>query len=1024
MVKKLRCKVVLIVIMVTAAGALLQCLGATAWGQTAFGAITGLVQDSSGAVLPDVTVTATSPALIENSRSVSTDSAGLYKLVALPPGTYSVTFSAPGFSVLRRDNIEITADFTATVNAPLKVGVATQTVTVTTASPLVDATDVNAETTLSQEALVTMPVSRTPVGFAAVTLGAIVPLTNQDVGGSQGESWIKMAIHGGHQSEQKLLMNGITFNAMVTAGRNFFPDALSTEEVTIANGEGGSAEAQGAGTNLNWIWKEGSNQFHGALDLSGTNSDLESTNLTPYLVSRGATQSSAITQLFDFGAGASGKIIKDRLWWFASAREWANRETGASLQYNSNPNSYTYVPNGVAVVQTNFYRNAAVHFSWKATRRQTIEFGSEKDNNHLCCNGSGLLFNSNPPVSVEANDQGRYKPNSLNQFNWTMTVNPKLVLFVGSQYLYENVENPEATYAALDGIGVVDTGIGITYRAPVGNNDTYLVDPTMNSVFTASYVTGSHYFKIGGLIEHALNDTLTRYDSKGVSYTFVNGVPSSITEYAATTETPGSLPGYFAAGGPHFHTRQVMWPTVGLFVQDQWTIKHRLTLSYGIRYDHRGDYVPTNWTAAGVFVPARTWSRVDCVPCWNDLSPRIGAAYDLRGNGKTVIKSSLGRYVEQQTTVLAAANDPTATVGLSTTRSWKDTTPTSSPNYYTPNCNLQNPAANGDCGAIANSTFGTQVVTTKYDPNTLNGWQHSPYDWQMSVGVEQMFGPNVALSAMYYRTWYGNFTVTDNLDDPSPYTNYSPYCITAPSNAGLPGGGGNQICGLYDLNPSQVGLTNNYVTFASSFGRQNEIYNGIDLLAQARLMGDRLTLNGGVNFGNSNGNTSSQSDCFVVNSPQQLYQCNQPYPEQAQLKIQGLYKAPWGFEFTATEQNIPGVPITATYSASNTIIEPSLGRNLSACSPTAALGSACASASISLIQPNTLWENRVNQTDMQITKNLHITERITVRPLFILANMFNSSAITAENSTYGSKWKQPTSVINPRLAKFGLRVDF
>jgi len=1007
----------LVVTRVLALGVLLQCLGVEAWGQTATGTITGLVQDSSGAVLPGVTVKATSSALIDNSRSVVTDSAGLYKLVALPPGTYSVTFSSPSFSTMMRDNIQLTADFTATVNASLQVGGATQTVTVTTATPLVDATDVNAETTLTQQALVNMPVSRTPVGFAAVTLGAVVPLTNQDVGGSQGESWIKMAIHGGHQSEQKLLMNGITYNAMVLAGRNFFPNSMSTEEVTIANGEGGSAEAQGAGANLNWVWREGSNELHGTLDMSGTNSDLESGNLTPYLVSRGSTSSAAITQLFDFGAAVGGKIIKNRLWWFVAAREWSNRETGSSLQYNTDPNSYTYKANGVPVVQTNFYRNGGFHLSWQATPRQTVQFGSEFDNNHLCCNASGLLFAANPPVSLEANDQGRYKPIALTQISWTMTVNPKLLLFVGTQYLYENVENPEATYAALDGIGVVDTGIGITYRAPVGNNDTYLEDPTANAVFTASYVTGAHYFKIGGLLEQSRDDTDSRYDPSGVSYTFNNGVPASITEYAATTEAVGSKPGYFGAGGPHLHQKYMMWPTIGLFVQDQWTIKHRLTVSYGIRYDHRGDYVPANWTFPGVFVPARSWPRVSCVPCWNDLSPRIGASYALRRNGNTVIKASLGRYVLQQTTTLAAANDPVATVALSTTRSWHDSL--LSQGNYTPQCNLQNPAANGDCGAVANSNFGSTVVTTKYDPDVLNGWQRSPYNWQMSAGIQQMIGSNIAISAMYYRTWYGNFTVTNNED--TPPADYSPYCITAPTNAGLPRGGGYQICGLYDLNPAQVGQVNNFVTFASSFGSQTEIYNGVDLLAQARLFGNRLTLNGGVNIGNSNGSTSSQSDCFVVNSPQQLYQCNQPYPEQAQLKIQGLYKAPWGIAFTMTEQNLPGVPITATYAAPNSIIAPSLGRNLSACGSS----STCtATASVPLIQPNSLWENRVNQTDLQFTKALSIRDRVTVKPLFILANIFNSSAITAENTTYGAKWKTPTSVLNPRLGKFGIRVDF
>ena len=125
------------------------------------------------------------------------------------------------------------------------------------------------------------------------------------------------------------------------------------------------------------------------------------------------------------------------------------------------------------------------------------------------------------------------------------------------------------------------------------------------------------------------------YTPSATSYTFNNGVTSSITEYAV--------------GSPQ-HLSWTVWPTIGLYAQDKWTIKQRLTLSYGLRYDHRGDYVPANNIAAGVFVPARTFGRVNCVPCWNDMNPRFGAAYDLFGNGKTLIKASIGRYVLQQTT--------------------------------------------------------------------------------------------------------------------------------------------------------------------------------------------------------------------------------------------------------------------------------------------------------------------------------------------------------------------------------------
>jgi len=1008
-------RVVLVVIRVMAVGALLQCFGAAAWAQ----AINGVVKDSSGAVLPGVAVVAASPVLIEKMRTVVTDSGGQYKLVGLLPGTYSVTYTLQGFSTVKRDGIALTADFTATVDIVLAVGSVTQTVEVTGAAPLADVADVNAETTISQSVLATMPISRNPLGFAAVTVGGILPLTGQDVGGSKGEIWILMSMHGGHGSEQKLLLNGMVYNSMIVAGRLFFPNSISTEEFTIANGEGGSAEAQGAGANVNTVSKDGGNQFHGLLDMSGTTSSLQGSNLTPYLQSRGATSSSRIDKLWDFGAGVGGRIIKDRLWFYAAFRNWGDKELSPSLQYNANPNSYTYTPNGVPVLQNNLFRNENFRLTWQATPRNKFTFENEEENGGFGEDASGNLFGTNPPRSPEADNFARFTPESITQITWTMPVNTKLLLDAGAMYYYGNAHNPSQPYVATNGISVTDSTLGIVYRAPT-SSDQYLEDPVQDARFAASYVTGSHNYKFGGMLEHAWLDEDKTYNPSAVSYTFNNGVPTSITEYAA--------------GLPRLHQKWVMWPTIGLFAQDQWTIKQRLTLSYGLRYDHRGDYVPANSTSAGVFVPARTWAYKSCVPCWNDINPRVGAAYDLFGGGKTVIKASIGRYVLQQTVQLAQANDPTATVALSTTRSWTDNN-----HNFIPDCNLQNVNAQGPtlpapntsvdtCGADANSAFGSSVVTTTYDPKVLNGWQHSPYDWQMSAGVQQMIGSNMVINATYYRTWYGNFTVTDNLD--TPPADYSPYCFTAPVNVNLPGGGGNQICGLDDLDylnpanptgPPLLGQVQNYVTFAKNFGKQTEIYNGVDLVARVRLLDNRLQLNGGVSIGDSSGTTSSQSDCFVVNSPQQLYQCNQPYPYQAQVKFQGLYRLPWGIEFSGTEQNLPGAQVTALYAVPNSLIAPSLGRNLSACG----LAATCnATASVQLIQPDTKWEARVNQLDLQIAKTVRIRERVTVKPTIILANVLNASSIEAENVTYGSKWRTPTSVLDPRLVRFSVRAEF
>src|SRR5262249_34679597 len=250
----------------------------------------------------------------------------------------------------------------------------------------------------------------------------------------------------------------------------------------------------------------------------------------------------------------------------------------------------------------------------------------------------------------------------------------------------------------------------------------------------------------------------------------------------------------------------------------------------------------------------------------------FAANYDLFGDGKTAVKGSIGRYVLGATVDQADTYNP-ANVAISTTRTWSDAN-----NNLAPDCDLANPLRNGECGPLANNAFLTGTPNTVPDRSIEQGFGVRAYDWQATVSIQRQLLPGVAVFAGYYRTWYGNFTVTDNLlVTPS---DYDPFCITAPSDPRLPGGGGSQICGLYDLNQARVGLVNNIVTFAKNYGKQTEVYSGFDFNITAHLpRGGELS--GGANLGNAyfpvtntTTNFSATNSCFVVDSPQQLYQCN------------------------------------------------------------------------------------------------------------------------------------------------------
>jgi hypothetical protein len=948
-------------------------------------AITGVVRDPSGALIPGVSVEASSPALIEKFRAATTNSQGEYKLVDLRPGTYTVTFRLAGFTSVKRGGIELSADFTATVDADLAVGSATQTVEIQAGAPLVDVQNVNAETNISEKILDNSPVSKNVLGFSALTVGAIIPQTAQDVGGSKGEISVRLAFHGGHQIEQKLLLDGMIYNTLLSVGnRTFFPNPASTEEFTITNGSAGSAEVLSAGAMINTVPRDGGNTFHGTFYTDLTGSPLQGTNVTSSLVARGLTVSNGINKIYDYQGSFGGPILHDRLWFFTAYRNWGDSERGASLQENADPNAWIYTPNGIPVIQYNSFRNANGRLTWQANAKNRFTFSMDSENDCLCNAVGGNLFSSN--ISEEADQGGLYLPDRIYQATWNSPITSRLLLEAGMTVFQINFKNFPQSNIATNGISVTDSGTGLTYRAPASLQQIGL-DPQQNYRAAASYLIGSHSFKVGMLLLHGSLDENTTYNPSAVSYTFTNGTPTSVTEYAAP-----------------LHTHWVDSPTLGLYAQDQWTLK-RLTLSYGVRFDHQGDYVPANSEPVGVFVPARTFGRTNCVPCWNDLNPRVGVSYNVFGNGKTAVKAGIGRYVLSQTTGLASTADPASTTVASTTRKWTD-----SNHDFTPDCDLTNPLANGECGADANQTFGTNVVTTTYDPKVLNGWWHRPYNWQLSAGIQHQIGSRIAVNAMFFRTWYGNFTATDNLDvTPS---DYSPYCVPEPSNADLPGGGGDSICGFYDLNPNRVGQVNNYVTFASHYGKQTETYQGLDLTMEGRF--GHAQIAGGINIGNSNGTTSSQSDCFVVDSPQQQYQCDQPFPYQTQLKFQGYYQFPLGLELSGDVQSLPGIPVTATWAAPNSLIAPSLGRNLSSGS----------TASIALIRPSSEFAERINQVDLRVTKTFHIFREMTAQALVDLANVFNGSAIEAENLTYGAKWLTPTQILDPRLVKFGARVQF
>src|SRR5437867_470958 len=298
----------------------LVALPAAAWAQTTEGAsIAGVVRDTSGAVMPGVTVEAASPALIERIRSVVTDERGLYRIVDLRPGTYIVTFTLPGFSTFRREGIELTTSFVATVNAEMKVGSVEDTVTVLEQAPVVDLQNVRTQTTIVRDTLDAIPTTKRLGQYASIIPGATYAnATFQDVGGNQGEGG-QFGVHGQRPQDLSLNFEGLNQNQQALGVFSFNSQAF--QEVVVETG-GTSAEAMTGGPQVNIVPKDGGNRCSGSLSAAYAGPSLQLGNLTDTLHARGLKNDISIRRSYDYGGAIGGPIKKDKLWFFMAHRWW------------------------------------------------------------------------------------------------------------------------------------------------------------------------------------------------------------------------------------------------------------------------------------------------------------------------------------------------------------------------------------------------------------------------------------------------------------------------------------------------------------------------------------------------------------------------------------------------------------------------------------------------------------------------------------------------------------------------------
>jgi hypothetical protein len=930
-------------------------------------AIAGVVKDTSGAVMPGVTVEAASPALIERLRSVVTDGQGQYKIVDLRPGVYAITFTLPGFNTVKRDAVELPANFTATVNAELRVGALEETVTVSGQSPVVDVQNAVQQTVLSRQVL-----DAVPTGRSIPTLGALLPgarLALPDVGGTSGMQNRDLTVHGSDGRDTTFQVDGMTLNGIEGDGsvQSYFNEAMF-EEISYQT-SAINAEVSAGGVRANMIPRDGGNQFKGTLFFSGANKGLQSNN-SDDARAQGLAAPDSLNKVWDFNVSEGGPIRRDKLWFFTAYRDWG------VYQYIAN----SFFKNGNQTIDDASIRSGMVRLTAQITPKNKFAIYLDrirKFRGHENSTPAGYA------VAEEATDIRAPKQYYTTEAKWTSTLSSKLLVEAGLAINNESYSLEPVP----EGVGAIprrDTILQTAYGAYDGG--LYYREPIRRTaVASASYVTGSHAFKAG--IQYGWGYFWRqRAEVADLIQLYRSGVPAQVIIH----NTPQD-------------SYQAMNADQGIYAQDSWTIG-RFTINPGVRFEHFNGSVEGRSVAAGRFVPFRQFDSRPDTPNWNDISPRFGFAWDVQGNGKTAVKVGTGKYVRAYSTGFAETYDPN--FYTSATLTWTDLNGDDIA-QGSRGCVFRTAGCEIDFSTLP-ANFGTKPLQ-----NPADGIKR-PYQIETNVSVQREIVPGASVTFSYFRRDYKNLIWSDNIGiDPSDYT---PFTVPSPL------GNGDTVT-LYNLNPAKASAFNLLDQNSPTNYRK---YTGYDVGFNGRMKG--LTLFGGVSMGHQVSNTCQVED---PNQLRFCDQSVLSIPYYTQVKINGSYALPWRLTVSGTFQSYPGDARNSTVDGSTALnngtilaedpslrtvwsVDRTIFRNLTGQPLTQS------TINVPLNAPGTKFLDRQNQLDIRL-KRLFRVRGLMLEGQFDAYNALNTGVVLTKVQTYGSALDRPASILQGRLMRFGMQ---
>jgi hypothetical protein len=1053
--------------------------------------LTGTVKDTSGAVLPGVTVEASSPVLIEKTRSAVTDGSGQYRIVDLRPGTYTVTFTLTGFTSYKREGIELSGSFVATINADMKVGAVEETITVSGETPIVDVQSTRRQTTLSGETVNAIPTARGYAGIMVLMPSIITQAgTSADVQVTPG--MVVFGGAGGRNNEGRLTVDGLNTGASLNGAgvSGYNADILNSAEVVTTN-SGGLGEAEVGGPAINVVPKTGGNAVKGSAYGAYVGSGMVSSNYTDALKAAGLASPLQILKLWDANAGVGGPIKKDRVWFFVNYRDEGSWQTIPGIFANqpwesiNAPVTNAAAPWNVAFDTSRPSRNAG---SWQImSGRLTTQINARNkvnifwDEQHPCNGatwtpqGEGCrkpsaseVFSAGGTTSPEAAGYS-HRFQRVQQATWSSPTTNRLLLEAGfGTYLSRWGTNRRPDSVTSDVIRVTEgcsTSAGCAANGGIPNlayrSEAPFDDWIGAHVWraSASYVTGAHSMKFGYMGAWHEDQQKNFPNSTFTTYTLQNGVASC--SGATVLNAANSCQGVSIAETltPYQIDQNVRYDA--LYAQEQFTMG-RFTFQGAVRWDHAWSYyqdetiggvrffpgqlkfaegdpalttasVANCGTIAGVGSPGAPLASghgcVNNITGYKDITPRGGVAWDVKGDGKTSVKVSIGKYLEAASSGNGnyTAGNPIGRMPVSVTRSWNDVN-----RDFVPNCVLETNTANGECGQISNLAFGSPTFTNSFDSGLMGGWNVRPSDWGIVASIQQQVLPRTSVEFNYSRRWLNNFTVTDNLATATG--DYRPFSIVAPTDTRLGAASGATLTSLFaQTQAAATAVPNQFNTLATNFGNQYQHFDGFLVNVQSRVRSG-LTLSGGFNTGKTISDNCEIRAAIpeltvggIVSAAGPGVNAANPWCRidtgwLTRATALGSYIIPKvDVLFSGTFRSDQGGQLAANYLIPTALAQTGglVGTFANNVSPT-----------INLVQPGTLYGDRVNELDFKIAKILRFGGMRLNAGLEIY-NALNANAtltyaqtFTLTNFSGPGAWLQPTQVMTPRFFKVTAQFDF